>query len=211
MFDEEAETALGDDAASLVALTRYTRTTRTPCARQSISRLDCRQAACDPPTVPLLARLELEPPAPGPTSSSMSAHAQGSQTAFALWIINKAGGLIYSRTYADGLATLSSNDNLILASTFHSIHAIASRISPVPRSSGIHSIEADTFKMTCLQTPTGIKFVLSTTPSHPAPDAVLKRVYETYADYLKDPFYTIEMPIRSEVFEQKMQVAVRGF
>ena len=149
MFDEEAETALGDDAASLVALTRYTRTTRTPCARQSISRLDCRQAARDPPTVPLLARLELEPPAPGPTSSSMSAQAQGSQTAFALWIINKAGGLIYSRTYADGLATLSSNDNLILASTFHSIHAIASRISPVPRSSGIHSIEADTFKMTC--------------------------------------------------------------
>ena len=26
--------------------------------------------------------------------------AQGSQTSFALWIINKAGGLIYSRTYA---------------------------------------------------------------------------------------------------------------
>jgi hypothetical protein len=203
--------AFGDGADSRLALTRYPRTSRTPCARLANSRRDRKQAARDPPTVPAFAQVELEPLAPGPTTSSMSAHAQGSQTAFALWIINKAGGLIYSRTYADGLATLSSNDNLILASTFHSIHAIASRISPVPRSSGIHSIEADTFKMTCLQTPTGIKFVLSTTPSHPAPDAVLKRVYETYADYLKDPFYTIEMPIRSEVFEQKMQVAVRGF
>lgn len=56
---------------------------------------------------------------------------------------------------AEGLAQLNSNDYLILASTFHSIHAIASRISPVPGSSGVETIEADTFKMTCLQTPTG--------------------------------------------------------
>ncbi|TNY23655.1 Sybindin-like protein [Rhodotorula diobovata] len=136
--------------------------------------------------------------------------AHGSQTSFALWIINKAGGLIYSRTYAEGLAQLNSNDYLILASTFHSIHAIAARISPVPGSSGVESIEADTFKMSCLQTPTGIKFVLLTTPSHPSPDAVLRRVYETYADQLKDPFYTVEMPIRSEAFDSKMAVAVRG-
>lgn len=55
----------------------------------------------------------------------------------------------------EGLAQLNSNDYLILASTFHSIHAIAARISPVPGSSGVESIEADTFKMSCLQTPTG--------------------------------------------------------
>lgn len=55
----------------------------------------------------------------------------------------------------DGLAQLNSNDYLILASTFHSIHAIASRISPVPGSSGVETVEAETFKMTCLQTPTG--------------------------------------------------------
>lgn len=59
-----------------------------------------------------------------------------------------------SRT-AEGLAQLNSNDYLILASTFHSIHAIAARISPVPGSSGVETIEAETFKMTCLQTPTG--------------------------------------------------------
>lgn len=56
---------------------------------------------------------------------------------------------------AEGLSQLASNDYLILASTFHSIHAIASRISPVPGSSGVEVIEAETFKMTCLQTPTG--------------------------------------------------------
>ncbi|CEQ39874.1 SPOSA6832_01421 [Sporobolomyces salmonicolor] len=152
-----------------------------------------------------------------------------STTSFGLWIINKAGGLIYSKTYArgsilsllgrtradlfeetEGLAQLNSNDYLILASTFHSIHAIAARISPVPGSSGVETIEAETFKMTCLQTPTGIKFVLLTTPSHPHPDQVLQRVYETYADQLKDPFYTVEMPIRSEAFDDKMSAAIRG-
>ncbi|GAA5830266.1 hypothetical protein JCM3766R1_002847 [Sporobolomyces carnicolor] len=133
-----------------------------------------------------------------------------SSTSFGLWIINKAGGLIYSKTYADGLSQLNSNDYLILASTFHSIHAIAARISPVPGSSGVETIEAETFKMSCFQTPTGIKFVLLTTPSHPNPGVVLKRVYECYADQLKDPFYTVEMPIRSEQFDQKMAAAVRG-
>ncbi|GAA6029420.1 hypothetical protein JCM8097_003669 [Rhodosporidiobolus ruineniae] len=138
-------------------------------------------------------------------SSSVS-----SSTSFGLWIINKAGGLIYSRTYAEGLAQLNSNDYLILASTFHSIHAIAARISPTPGSSGVETLEAETFKMSCLQTPTGVKFVLLTTPSHPSPQTVLKRCYETYADELKNPFYTIEMPIRSETFDGKMAAAVRG-
>ena len=44
-------------------------------------------------------------------------------------------------------------------------------------------------------TSAGTKFVLLTTPSHPSPDLVLRKVYETYADYLKDPFYTTEMPM----------------
>ena len=36
-----------------------------------------------------------------------------------LYVINKAGGLIYQRDYADGVARLSSNEYLVLAGTFH--------------------------------------------------------------------------------------------
>lgn len=101
--------------------------------------------------------------------------ALSSSTCFSLWIINKAGGLIYSKNYAgtaarvlteraaaetvrfaEGLAHLTSNENLVLASTFHSVHAIAARISPVPGSSGIETVEADGFKMNCMQSPTGV-------------------------------------------------------
>lgn len=153
-----------------------------------------------------------------------------SSTIFGLLVINKAGGLIYQQAATTGLSQLTSNEYLVLASTFHSIHAIASRISPVPGSSGVETIEAENFKMTCLQTPTGTfspppslltslltrrentgtKFVLLTTPSHPSPDQVLRKVYETYADHLKDPFYMTEMPIRSEAFDAKMAVVIRG-
>ncbi|KAI5476228.1 TRAPP complex subunit Trs23 [Pseudohyphozyma bogoriensis] len=136
--------------------------------------------------------------------------AASSQTVFGIWIINKAGGLIFSKNYSEGLSHLTSNEYLVLASTFHSIHAIASRMSPVPGSSGVEVVEAETFKMTCLQTPTGTKFVLLTTPSHPSPDVILRKVYETYADHLKDPFYASEMPIRSEKFETKLAGVMKG-
>lgn len=130
-----------------------------------------------------------------------------SNTTFSLWIINKAGGLIYQKTYVEGLLPqLTSNDYLVLAGTFHGIHAITSKLSPVhPPGGGVETVEADTFKMTCFQTLTGTKFVLFTSPSHPSPPKLLSRIYEVYADLLKDPFYTAENPIRNETFDKRCQ------
>lgn len=93
-------------------------------------------------------------------------------------VINKAGGLVYQRTFAgtlyrssfnqsltspDGLAQLTSNEYLVLAGTLHGIHAITSRLSPIPgQSSGAQVIEGETFKMNVLLTLTGISFVIFT-------------------------------------------------
>ena len=38
---------------------------------------------------------------------------------YSLYIINKAGGLIYQRDFAEGLSKLTSNEYLVLAGTFH--------------------------------------------------------------------------------------------
>ncbi|KAI9013305.1 hypothetical protein HDU85_000668 [Gaertneriomyces sp. JEL0708] len=128
----------------------------------------------------------------------------------ALLIINKAGGLIYNRDFSDGLAKLTSNEYLVLAGTFHGIHAIASRISPVPGSSGIELLEADTFKMYCFQTLTGVKFLVVTDPTHPNAEAVTKKFYEIYADFvMKNPFYSPEMPIRIDLFDNNIQKLAR--
>ncbi|RYO77091.1 hypothetical protein DL766_004213 [Monosporascus sp. MC13-8B] len=49
----------------------------------------------------------------------------------ALIIINKAGGLIYNRNFGEGLNKLDTNDYLVLAGTFHGVHAITARLNPL--------------------------------------------------------------------------------
>ncbi|KAL9936531.1 hypothetical protein V8E36_004599 [Tilletia maclaganii] len=129
-----------------------------------------------------------------------------------LWIISKAGGLIFHAEHwkpdpASGAQPLSSNEYLILAGTLHSIHLITKQLNPVPnkRSTGLESLEADTFRMTVLLTGTGVKFVLVTPPTQQNAGAILQKVYETYADVvMKSPFYTAEMPIRVEAFDRSV-------
>lgn len=49
------------------------------------------------------------------------------RTVFALMIINKAGGLIFNRTFQEGgLNQLSSNDYLVIAGTFHGYEGLTS-------------------------------------------------------------------------------------
>jgi hypothetical protein len=43
----------------------------------------------------------------------------------------------------------------------------------------------------------GIKFVVITDPKQLAVDGLLKKLYEVYTDFaLKNPFYSLDMPIR---------------
>ncbi|KAH1497431.1 hypothetical protein KXV92_005218 [Aspergillus fumigatus] len=158
---------------------------------------------------------------------------------FSLIIINKAGGLIYQREFQPGLRKLSTNDYLVLAGTFHGVHAITRSITPkIPISSplpttpassnvalsspsgtstptpaasayslpnpgapvtGLESLETDKFRLTCFQTLTGTKFLLFTDPLMANIDAVMKKIYELYSDYvMKNPFYQLEMPTNIE-------------
>mmetsp|Transcript_3719 Transcript_3719/g.5645 ORF Transcript_3719/g.5645 Transcript_3719/m.5645 type:complete len:136 (+) Transcript_3719:1367-1774(+) len=122
-----------------------------------------------------------------------------------LYIISKAGGLIYQQDFA-AVPKLSGNDYLRLASTFDSFLAISAQISPVPGSSGIEVLEADTFKLQCLAAPTGVKFFVTADPSQQNIDSVLRNIYELYADYvLKNPFYELDMPIRCELFDLNLE------
>lgn len=85
---------------------------------------------------------------------------------FALLIINKAGGLIYTRiTPSSGLSKLSANDYLILAGTFHGVHAIARSLCPVPNSSlPAPTAAASVFQSTTNNPPGGGPAVPTTGP-----------------------------------------------
>ncbi|CAH0702628.1 unnamed protein product [Spodoptera exigua] len=104
-----------------------------------------------------------------------------------------------------GRARATTNEKIVLASMFYPLFALASQLSPVPKCSGIESLTADTFKLSCFQTLTGVKFIIVTDPSMQGAEVVLKRIYELYSDYaLKNPFYSLEMPIRCELFDTSL-------
>lgn len=82
-----------------------------------------------------------------------------------LWIINKAGGLIYQSEHfvhpnaasMRNNGRLSSNEYLVLAGTLHGIHAITAKLNPVlgRKCSGIESLESDHFTIRVMVTSTG--------------------------------------------------------
>jgi len=68
---------------------------------------------------------------------------------------------------------------------------------PLAPLAGITSLEAENFRLHCLQTLTGNKFVLITSPGFATADAVLKRISLLFCDFaLKNPFYELGMPVR---------------
>ena len=71
-----------------------------------------------------------------------------------LFIINRSGGLVFSKNLSTLAPVLSTNDCLRLGSTFHGLHAITTQIAPII-SSGIEKMETDSFILQCLQTLTG--------------------------------------------------------
>jgi len=104
------------------------------------------------------------------------------------------------------------NEKIMLASMFHSLFAFGCQLSPEDRSSGIQILEADTFKLHCRQTLTGIKFMVITDPKHAYVDTLLKRLYELYSDYaLKNPYYSIDMPIRCDLFDENLKISLDQF
>ncbi|KAI9052691.1 hypothetical protein LZ554_002968 [Drepanopeziza brunnea f. sp. 'monogermtubi'] len=162
------------------------------------------------------------------SESSAPGNQVGKMVVYALIIINKAGGLIYQRDFAEGLNKLTVNDYLVLAGTFHGIHAITTRLHPLSSSSspspsasapderplppsGIEVLETENFRLQCFQTLTGTKFLLFTEPQQPNTDRVLQEIYRLYGDYvMKNPFYQLEMPVRCEGWERRVVAFVRG-
>ena len=73
----------------------------------------------------------------------------------------------------------------------------------------LFSQETDTFKLYCMQTVTGVKFLVVSDPKQMGIDQLLGKIYEFYSDFaLKNPFYSFEMPIRADLFDQHLQVAI---
>ena len=76
--------------------------------------------------------------------------------------------------------------------------------------SGLEVMETENFRLQCFNTMTGTKFLLFTDTMQANVDAVVRRVYDLYADYvMKNPFYQLEMPVRCDAFERRLNSYIR--
>lgn len=127
-------------------------------------------------------------------------------TVHSIWVINKAGGLVFSRSYSDILPPLPLNTVLILAGTLHGIHAITNRLTPGSGGGGLEAFEAENWGGKVFLTATGTKFVVLHSLGHPGLDDLTRKIYEIYSDaVMKNPFHTVEMPINSALFDTRLQ------
>ncbi|GAA57171.1 trafficking protein particle complex subunit 4 [Clonorchis sinensis] len=131
----------------------------------------------------------------------------------------------YPVTVKFGRPRLRPNDRIQLASMFQPLHQMARHLSPVIDSSsdpsdsveksqttniwnsGIQSLESSACRIHCLESKTGVKFLLVTDAKLPsACRESLRRVYEAYTDYvLKNPFYSSNQPFNFDFFTNQVR------
>jgi hypothetical protein len=115
---------------------------------------------------------------------------------YSVMVVNSSGGLMFYQQYVVNAPQLDSDEVIVIGSTLHSLHAISVTLSPTQKSSGFTELECTTWKLSCLQTITGLKFVIFTDLAHPKASELLNSIYSLYADFvLKNPFYTLDMPV----------------
>jgi len=72
---------------------------------------------------------------------------------YSLYILNRAGGLIFQKDFVTN-PNMKGNDYFVISGVFHGLHAIASDLSIVKKSSyenGLQSLECGTFRLECFR------------------------------------------------------------
>ncbi|SBT79366.1 trafficking protein particle complex subunit 4, putative [Plasmodium malariae] len=138
---------------------------------------------------------------------------------YSLYVNNQHGTLVYQKHFSEEIK-LNSNEEIRLASMLHGISTISEKINVHSsfnekknnifkslEKKGIEAIEGNGFKIQCFDTLTGIKiFIVHKDDLNVEVSTYLKKVYELYSDIiLKNPFYDIDMPIRSAVFNEHIE------
>ena len=72
-----------------------------------------------------------------------------------LFVLNKAGQLIFQKNWTPSALPFTLDDFLHLAGVFHAMYLLSVAVSPSKESSGILLIESDNMVLRCLQSHTG--------------------------------------------------------
>ncbi|XP_078399105.1 trafficking protein particle complex subunit 4-like isoform X2 [Cetorhinus maximus] len=110
---------------------------------------------------------------------------------FSVYVVNKAGGLVYQYD------NYSSRTDVAKTFSYPLDFVLKEYNERVVVSFG----QRDGIK--------GIKFIVLANLRQAGIDSLLWKIYEIYSDFaVKNPFYSPEMPIRCDLFEQNLKVAL---
>ncbi|XP_054816954.1 uncharacterized protein LOC129316503 isoform X3 [Prosopis cineraria] len=160
---------------------------------------------------------EISPSPPARTGAGNNAHM--------MYIFNRNGACLLYREWNRPLWTLNAQqDHKLMFGLLFSLKSLTAKMDPtsaekgnlgVPQLPGqgcsFHSFHTNTYKLSFMETPSGIKIILVTHPRTGDLRESLKYIYNLYVEYVvKNPLYTPGSPVRSELFNTTLDQYVRG-
>ncbi|KAG6742264.1 hypothetical protein POTOM_055554 [Populus tomentosa] len=146
---------------------------------------------------------DISPSPPAPTASGNNAHM--------MYVFNRNGVCLLYREWNRPLHTLNAQqDHKLMFGLLFSLKSLTAKMDPtsmdkgnlgVPQLPGqgcsFHSFRTNTYKLSFMETPSGIKIILITHPKTGDLRESLKYIYNLYVEYVvKNPIYTPGAPIR---------------
>ncbi|XP_052173228.1 uncharacterized protein LOC127788692 isoform X1 [Diospyros lotus] len=169
---------------------------------------------------------EISPSPPAPTASGNNCHM--------MYVFNRNGVCLLYREWNRLLHTLNSQqDHKLMFGLLFSLKSLTAKMDPtryfrvsilfraekgnlgVPQLPGqgcsFHSFRTNTYKLSFMETPSGIKIILVTHPRTGDLRESLKYIYNLYVEYVvKNPLYTPGTLIRCDLFNKTLDQYVRG-
>ncbi|CAN1751459.1 Trafficking protein particle complex subunit 1 [Linum perenne] len=168
---------------------------------------------------------DISPSPPAPTAPGNNANM--------IYIFNRNGVCLLYKEWNRPLHTLNAHqDHKLMFGLLFSLKSLTAKMDPtksvspsrssaekgnlgVPQLPGqgcsFHSFRTNTYKLSFMETPSGIKLILVTHPKTGDLRDSLKYIYNLYVEYVvKNPLYTPGTPVKCELFDTALDQYVRS-
>lgn len=160
------------------------------------------------------------PAAPPGTASGLS----GGNNANMLYVFNRNGVCLLDREWHRPLRTLDAQqDQKLMFGLLFSLRSFTAKMDPTSVDKGnlgvpllpgqgcsFHSFRTNTYKLSFMESPSGIKLILVTHPKTGDLRDTLRHIYNIYVEYVvKNPLYVPGTPIKCELFNTNLDQYVK--